>query len=193
MASRPPDLPRLLAALTRALRDADLPFMLIGGQAVLLHGRPRLTEDIDLTLGVGPEHLPALLRACGAAGLTPLPADPAAFVADTFVLPARHAQSGLRVDCIFSTTRYERDAIARAQPVEIAGVQVPVASAEDLVLHKLFAGRPRDLEDAAGVVQRKGDTMDWEYLRGAAGGFRDVPGREGLVEQVDALRGHAGR
>ncbi len=25
--------------------------MLIGGQAVLLHGQPRLTEDIDVTLG----------------------------------------------------------------------------------------------------------------------------------------------
>ena len=191
MASPPPDLARLLAALTRALRDADLPFMLIGGQAVLLHGRPRLTEDIDITLGVGPERLPALLAACSATGLTPLPADPAGFVAETFVLPARHAASGLRVDCIFSTTPYERDAIARAETVEIGGERVPVASAEDLVLHKLFAGRPRDLEDAVGVVQRKGVAMDWEYLRGVAAGFRDVPGREGLVAQVDALRRHA--
>jgi len=33
--------------------------MLVGGQAVLLHGRPRLTEDTDITLGVGPDELPA--------------------------------------------------------------------------------------------------------------------------------------
>lgn len=26
--------------------------MVIGGQAVLVHGEPRLTEDIDITLGV---------------------------------------------------------------------------------------------------------------------------------------------
>lgn len=28
--------------------------MLIGGQAVLLHGRPRLTEDIDIEFAVVP-------------------------------------------------------------------------------------------------------------------------------------------
>ncbi|MGH9222268.1 MAG: nucleotidyl transferase AbiEii/AbiGii toxin family protein, partial [Acidimicrobiales bacterium] len=53
MASRPdPDLSRFLARLSQSLEAKDLPFMLIGGQAVLLHGQPRLTEDIDVTLGV---------------------------------------------------------------------------------------------------------------------------------------------
>ena len=60
------------------------------------------------------------------------------------------------MDFIFSTTPYERQAIARAEPVVLAGVPVPFATAEDLLIHKLFAGRPRDLEDAAGVVRRKG-------------------------------------
>jgi predicted nucleotidyltransferase len=188
MASRPPELPQLLATLTRALRDAGLPFMLIGGQAVLLHGRPRLTEDIDITLGAGPERLPDLLAACAASALTPLPADPAAFVAETCVLPARHAATGMRVDCIFSTTAYEREAIGRAELVAVGGERVPVASAEDLLVHKLFAGRPRDLEDAASVVRRKGATLDWEYVRRAAAGFRDVPGRERMTEQLEALR-----
>jgi hypothetical protein len=46
--------PDLLARLTRELDGRAIPFMLIGGQAVLLHGTPRLTEDIDVTLGVDP-------------------------------------------------------------------------------------------------------------------------------------------
>jgi len=29
--------------------------MVIGGQAVLLYGEPRLTRDIDITLGIGVE------------------------------------------------------------------------------------------------------------------------------------------
>jgi hypothetical protein len=33
--------------------DADkIPYMVIGGQAVLAYGRPRLTRDIDITLGI---------------------------------------------------------------------------------------------------------------------------------------------
>ena len=36
---------------------------------------------------------------------------------------------------------------------------------EDLVLQKLKVGRPRDFEDAAGVVQRLGPALDAAYLR----------------------------
>lgn len=72
--------------------------------------------------------------------------------------------------------------------MDVAGVRVPFASAEDLILHKLFAGRPRDIEDAAGVVRRKGPELDWDYLRTWAGEFSVVPGREELPDQLDALQ-----
>lgn len=47
--------------------------MLIGGQAVLLHGEPRLTLDVDVTLGVSPESLGTVLAACKAMAVDPLP------------------------------------------------------------------------------------------------------------------------
>ena len=183
-----PDFSDLIASVGRALRGRRIPFMLIGGQAVLLHGKPRLTEDIDITLGVDTTHLPTLLSVCAELTLTPLPETPDAFVRDTFVLPARHADSGIRVDFIFSTTPYEQQAIARAESVTLAGVAVPFASAEDLIIHKLCAGRPRDLEDAAGVVRRKGRGLDWVYLEHWVGEFAAVPGREGLPGVLRALR-----
>jgi hypothetical protein len=162
--------------------------MLIGGQAVLLHGEPRLTQDVDVTLGVGPGRLDDVLAACRALGLEPLPSDIAGFVRDTFVLPAADPETGVRIDLIFSTTAYEAHAIERAVRVEIGGESVPFASAEDLILHKLFAGRPRDLEDVAGVVRRKGAALDWRYLRTWAAEFALVPGREGMVEMIEKLR-----
>lgn len=162
--------------------------MLIGGQAVLLHGRPRLTEDIDVTLGTGPDGWRMVREICGELGLEPLPEDVEAFVRETFVLPARHNGSGIRVDFIFSTTPYERQAIDRAVEVELEGVPVPFAAAEDLILHKLFAARPRDLEDAAGVVRRKGSALDWKYLERWAREFSTVPGREGMPAALERLR-----
>lgn len=191
MASHPPDFEALLARLTEEIERSGLDFMLIGGQAVLLHGAPRLTEDVDLTLAAGPSALPTVLEVCRRLGLDPLPEDPESFVGETFVLPAAEPETGLRVDIIFSTTRYERQAIERAVRVEIHGVRVPFATAEDLLLHKLFAGRPRDLEDIASVLRRRGDTMDWEYLLRWAESFSEVPGRESMVAQVRELRkGH---
>jgi hypothetical protein len=71
------------------------------------------------------------------------------------VLPARHGGTGIRADFIFSTTPYEQQAIGRAVRVILDGTCVSFASAEDLVIHRLFAARPRDLEDALGVVRRR--------------------------------------
>jgi hypothetical protein len=189
---QPPDLAAFLASLTRALDAHGLPFMLIGGQAVLLHGRPRLTEDVDVTLGAGPEALGTVRAVCRELGLTILPADAERFVRDTFVLPARNDHSLLRVDFIFSTTPYERQAITRATLVPLGGARVPFASAEDLVLHKLFAGRPRDLEDAQGVVRRQLGRLDWAYLERWAKEFAGVPGREDLPRLVDDLHRSGG-
>lgn len=185
---RTPDFQDLIARVARALDSRGIPFMLIGGQAVLLHGEPRLTQDIDVTLGAGPQRLDDLLEATRQAALDPLPDDPAAFVRDTWVLPCEEPETALRVDFVFSTTPYEGKAIERAVRVEIAGESVPFASAEDLLLHKIFAGRPRDLEDAEGVVRRKGSDLDWAYVRKWAERFAEIPGRESMPEQVERLR-----
>jgi hypothetical protein len=189
MGSRPtPDFADLIARLAVALEAKRIPFMLIGGQAVLLHGEPRLTQDVDVTIGVGPDQIRDLLDVCAALRLQPLPEDPGAFARETFVLPAADPETGLRLDLIFSTTPYETQAIARAVLVDVGSREVPFATAEDLILHKLFAGRPRDLEDAAGVVRRKGAEVDWEYLARWAREFAVIPGREDLPAQLALLR-----
>jgi hypothetical protein len=185
---RSPDFPALLARISSALDERLIPFMLIGGQAVLVHGDPRLTQDIDITLGLAPTRSSEVLELCESSGLEPLPRQPEAFVRETFVLPAEDRATGVRIDFIFSTTAYEAQAIERAQRLSIGGGRVPFARAEDLILHKLFAGRPRDLEDVRGVLRRKGPELDWGYLERWGRELATTPGREGLVEQVASLR-----
>lgn len=81
MASRHPDFERLLAGLTRELRRRDIPFMHIGGQAVLLHGAPRLTQDVDITLALGPDEVATIVAVGDALALEPLVEDMASFAA----------------------------------------------------------------------------------------------------------------
>lgn len=185
---RRPEFGPLLARIARALKQHDIAFMLIGGQAVLIHGEPRLTLDIDVTLGTGPDSLPSLLDAVDTMGGRPLPERIEDFVRDTFVLPVADVETGVRIDLIFSTTPFEAQAIERAIQVEVAGEAIPFATAEDLILHKLFAGRPRDTEDAEGIVRRKGEELDWEYLGRWAEEFARIPGREEVVTRLAELR-----
>ncbi len=187
-----PDFKALLARLSRVLEEREVPFMIIGGQAVLLHGEPRLTQDVDVTLGVGPARLPEILSVCQELDFEPLPENVEDFVRSTFVLPAADRVTGIRVDLIFSTTTYEAEAISRAQSVEVGEAFVPFATAEDLIIHKLFAGRPRDIEDAVGVVRRKGLDLEWDYLRRWAAEFALVQGRENLPDALEELRSELG-
>ncbi|MBN1831204.1 MAG: nucleotidyltransferase [Deltaproteobacteria bacterium] len=169
----------LIARIARELKKADLPYMIIGGQAVLLHGTPRMTKDIDITLGLDAESLENFLPVVDAMDLKIIPEDFRSFVKKTFVLPTRDEESGIRVDFIFSFTPYEKQAISRSKTVLLEGTEVMFASAEDLIIHKVFAGRPRDLEDVKSIILKNPD-IDKEYIKKWLTEFEKSPEKEGL-------------
>ncbi|MBI4330197.1 MAG: nucleotidyltransferase [Chloroflexi bacterium] len=157
---------QLLARIARSLNARRIPYMVIGDQAVLLYGEPRLTRDIDITLGVDHSGLAAILELIRSMGLRALPENPQEFVAKTNVLPATAGASNLRIDFIFSRSAYEKEALARVNIIRLGKTQVNFVSAEDLVIHKIVAGRPRDLEDARSVlVKQSGERkLDLQYI-----------------------------
>ena len=179
----------LLANLARAFRAADLPYMVIGGQAVLLYGEARLTRDVGVTLGVAPDRLADVLGVVEHVGLQPL-VEPGPFVAKTLVLPCEEAETGIRVDLVFSLPGYERKAMERTNGVEVGGEKVQFASVEDLLVHKLVAGRPRDLEDVRGVLLRQ-PGADLGYVRRWLAEFDAALGL-GTVAMLDRLLGEMG-
>ncbi len=155
---------KLLETIATSVDGRGVPYMVIGGQAVLVHGEPRMTKDIDVTLGVSADSLENILDMARALDWEILPEDPATFVKRTMVLPCRESPSGIRIDLIFSFTPYEREAIQRAIVKRVGSTDVKFASAEDLIIHKIFAGRPRDLDDARTVLL-KNPLIDREYIR----------------------------
>ena len=155
---------KILSGIGKSLKRHNLPYMIIGGQAVLLYGEPRLTRDIDITLGVNIDQFETLLSVVRELSLKPLPEDIEAFVRQTMVLPALDEITGIRVDFIFSFTPYETAAIKRAKRVTILDQEVNFASPEDLIIHKIFAGRPRDIEDVRTIII-KNPEIDIRYIR----------------------------
>ena len=153
----------ILSRIARELDSGGLPYMVIGGQAVLRYGEPRLTRDIDIMLGVGIEGVPRVEKAIGNLNLRMLVDDPGAFVRKTFVLPAQDEASGIRIDFVFSFSDYEKQAIARATSVEMRGVPVKFATLEDVIVHKVVAGRPRDLDDIKSIIL-KNPGYDSQYI-----------------------------
>jgi hypothetical protein len=78
----------LIIRIGQVLNTKTIPYMIIGGQAVILYGEPRLTRDIDIALGAGIESLPEFLDILKNLVLKPLPENLEQFVKQTMVLPA---------------------------------------------------------------------------------------------------------
>jgi hypothetical protein len=83
----------LLERLAHAFDEARLPYMIIGGQAVLLYGEPRLTRDIDITLGVDIDRQ-SDVTAVAAGPVLPYLVDPESFTKQTLVLPCLDPATG---------------------------------------------------------------------------------------------------
>jgi predicted nucleotidyltransferase len=154
----------LIKRVAAELDRNKIPYMIIGGQAVLLYGEPRLTKDIDITLGVGIEELPVVKKSVRALRLSIESDNIDDFVRNTMVLPAKEDETGIRVDFVFTFSPFERLAIERAREVIFDGTPVRFASLEDIVILKIVAGRPRDIEDVRTILL-KNSGFDRRYIR----------------------------
>ena len=80
------------------------------------------------------------------------------------VLPCANPETGIRMNFIFSHSEYEQQAMERVRQEEIGRASVRFASPEDVVVHKVIAGRSRDLDDVRSILLKNSD-IDRGYIR----------------------------
>jgi predicted nucleotidyltransferase len=177
----------LLKNIAQCLDDDKIPYMIIGGQAVLLYGTPRLTRDIDITLGVDTDKFSLIENVCSKLNLRILPDTPEDFARETKVLPAEEIKSRIRVDFIFSFTGYESQAINRTKEVRMHDYPVKFASCEDVIIHKMIAARAIDAEDVKNILIKNKDSIDLEYVRKWLSEFGELPEQKGILERFNNL------
>ena len=146
--ARPPEFLDALRALCDGLRALNVPWMIIGGVAVIAHGVPRYTADVDATVTAPQEPLERIFDVFAHHRIVPRIAGAVAFARDRQVILLRHEPSGVDLDVSLAWLPFELDAIERSEVIDYAGVPIRVARPDDLVIYKLVAARPRDLDDA---------------------------------------------
>ena len=134
----------LLERVTSALQRSGVAHALIGAAAMGAHGVSRATVDQDL-LVVDPRVLDATLwRDLSDVSIDIRRGsddDPLAGV-------IRFRLSGARdVDVVVGRAAWQREVIERATPVRLGTRDIPVVTAADLILLKLFAGGSQDKWD----------------------------------------------
>jgi hypothetical protein len=152
-----------LRSLHASFDDLQLRWYVFGAQAAILHGVARATADIDVTVDPAARSTSEIAAALSSHGFTLRFSDDA-FVAQTRVLPVTHA-SGVPVDIVLAGPGLEDLFFERLVLRRIGGVKIPVASAEDIIVMKVLAGRAKDLEDVRGILSAKGAALDLETIR----------------------------
>ena len=154
----------LFQPVLAALAAADVRFVVVGGVAVVLHGHPRMTADLDLVVDLATDSASRAIAALVDLGMAPrLPVDPQAF-ADPDVRRTWIDERGLVVFTMLDPgdPLLEVDLFARpplpfeelwsdALVVQIEDLPVHVASIDHLIAMKKAVGRPQDLADVAAL------------------------------------------
>lgn len=155
-----------LSQLIRFLKDAELDYAVLGGIAVAVYGEPRMTQDIDLNIILNMDDLTVFIRKSRKYGFRPAFPNISKFVKETGVIPMEFFKKGVagKFDFIVAQNAIEFTGIKRAGFYNLLGVKIKIVSPEDLLLHKLLSDRPRDREDARGIILRQGNKLDSEYV-----------------------------
>ncbi len=137
---------------------------MFGAQAVIAYGVPRLSADVDITLALRPDTPERFARDMQAAGFS-LPVDDADFVRRTRVMPFVHVATGMPLDIVLAGSGLEDEFLDRAMPMNIGGLVVPVIEPGDLIIAKVLAGRPKDIDDASALWRLHGRSVDAGRVR----------------------------
>jgi hypothetical protein len=156
----PPTTAAFRDALT-ALLESEVPFVVAGAFALNHHtGIWRNTKDLDVF--TTPELALDVLKVLARAGF------------QTIVQEKHWLGKGLRDDAVVDViwgggnwaTRVDEHWFEYSEPGRVAGIEVPIAPAQDIILSKAYvAGRERfDGADIVHLIRARGDRFDWEDL-----------------------------
>jgi hypothetical protein len=159
----------LLADCLRRLNRSGVTYYLTGSMASNYWGIPRTTHDLDFVI-----QLPASAVAKIVSAFTPDFYIEEAAVRAAYQPPhqfnAIDTRSALKVDFWLPKPEpFDREMLRRRVHVTLFGEPAWVATAEDVILHKLVWNRispsDRQLGDAAGVMAVQAEALDKNYLK----------------------------
>jgi len=153
----------LLTALAPVLARWGRWFV-FGAQAVTVYGVPRLSADVDVTLALVPDAPERFAREMKEAGFS-LRVDEADFVRRTRVMPFVHVATGMPLDIVLAGSGLEGEFLDRAVTTDVGGTAVPLIDLADLIIAKVLAGRPKDLDDARALWRLHGGSLDADRIR----------------------------
>lgn len=161
----------LLVQIVGVLDQLRIPYLITGGIAVLVWGRPRFTADIDIVVELKEKDIEGLEK-----NLQKLSSE--GYIDKTLMQKALKTRSefnfidgvtGIKVDFwILHDDPFDRSRLGRRVAKEIHNKKIYFTSPEDLILIKLKwykeSQSTRQLEDVESILKISGERLNIKYL-----------------------------
>jgi hypothetical protein len=162
-------------------------FCLIGGLALQRWGEPRETVDVDLTLLTGFGHEEPFIGALLQRFEARVP-NAAEFALANRVLLLR-ANSGVGLDIALAALPFEEAAVERSTVFPFSeSTPLRTCSAEDLIVMKAFAARPKDWIDIEGIIIRQARQLDWRHIWNHLSPLAELKGAPEILNELERRR-----
>jgi hypothetical protein len=163
------DLTKVIHELVGLFDRLQLPYAIMGGIAVRAYGLPRPTFDVDLVVAVPRDRLAELFAAIESLGYTVPEQYRGGWIDSVGGMPLFKVRlflegRGIDADIFLAENEFQASVMSRRIPEEVEGKPLQLITAEDLILFKLLAGRPRDLLDIKDIFFMQGQ-LDEAYMR----------------------------
>lgn len=183
------EIEQLLVKIAKILDELEIPYIITGGMAVSVWGRPRFTADIDIIVELIEKNIPLL------AGKL-LEIDKDVYADKEIMLDALaskgefnfiHPQSGLKVDFWIVKDDFDKQKIEKSIFKTIENYKIRFVSPEDLILSKLLwykdTNSTRQLEDIESVLRIS--KVDLKYIKKWAEKQETIDILENILKEVE--------
>jgi hypothetical protein len=163
---------KALQFIMQSLRSMDIPVAVIGGLAMSVWKYTRTTHDVDLLVGIDSRQSVKILNQLQALGIRPKHSPPIILLGRLNIIQLQYEPPDsfmdVQIDLLLAESDYLRTALDRRIPAMLpdVAVEIDVLTCEDLILHKLLAGRIIDRADVVSLLRLNYPSLDLEYLTG---------------------------
>lgn len=158
------EFPEILQFVCSYLSENDIDYVVVGGVAVMYHGVPRTTVDIDLILQIDDEKIPPFVEFLNSNRFSATTEDMRNALMEKSHCTVFFADSLLRLDIQGVNSKFDRMTLDRAITVELFNTLFKLGTAEDTIINKILFQGEQDLRDALGILSRKQQQLDFSYI-----------------------------